>query len=333
MKKIKPINIFAIVFFSVLMFALIFNFIGLLPWGIGSILFKFWPVFLTLLILQLFSRKYPRVTLIGSALGIGIIISIIFFSLAPISERASTLLDTYSTALTPLRKLLGIDLGEKLATQIKMDRTSYPTPQKRKLDISILAGSFNLTDNYSQDHLVVNANYYERFGKPEIVTTPEGDTLKINLSTQKSFGPIIGGVEDVLYDISIGATQIPTDLDLNVGAATFFSYFRSLNLQSTNMVVGTGKARVYFTEESLPKNHLTLNVGAGTLTLRVPFGTFAKIKYHITAGSLNINGQTFHRDGTFTTQNSRIETAPLEINVNIGAGTLIIDSSGEENIF
>ncbi|OGM24977.1 hypothetical protein A2962_01140 [Candidatus Woesebacteria bacterium RIFCSPLOWO2_01_FULL_39_61] len=333
MKKEAPINIFAIIFFTALAFALFFNLLGLFPWGIGSFLFKFWPIFLILLVLQLYSRKFPRLTSIGTAVGIGVIISIVFFSLAPINQRVNLLLSSYSSSLIPVRRFLGIDLGKKLTTQEKVERSNYPNPNKREVDISILAGTFNLTDNFEQDHLVVRANYFERFGKPEIISGQADDTLKINLTTQKSLGPIIGGAEDVSYDISIGTTKVPTDLDLDVGAANFFSYFRNLNLESVSMIIGGGNARVYFTKESLPKNHLTLSVGAGSLFLRVPFGTFARIKYHITVGSLIINDQTFYRDGVFTTSNSRIETNPLEISVNVGAGTLIIDSSGEENIY
>lgn len=333
MKKNKPLNIFAIIFFITLAFTVIFNFVGLLPWGIGSILFKFWPVFIFLFILQLFSRRFPRFTLFATAIGVGVIFSVILFSLAPISEKVNSLLGSYSTLLTPIRQLFGIELGDKLSTQLKIENSNLPDIEKRKFDISILVGSFNLTDNNETDQLVVQANYYEQFGKPEITTEEKDKTLSINLSTQKNLKPIVGGAEDVTYDISIGSTQIPTDLDLNVGAANFFSYFRNLNLQSANVVVGTGKARVYFTKESLPKNHLTLSVGAGSIFLRIPFGTFAQVKYHITVGSLMINDQTFYRDGIFTTPKSRIESEPLEINVNIGAGTLTIDSTGEESIY
>src|SRR3990170_5122917 len=134
-----PLNVFAIFFFITLFLVLTLNTFKVLPWGIWGILWRFWPIFFIMAILQYLSRKKFILSFIVTGLGIGIIVSISFFSTASTSDKFAASLIRFNPYINKLRNTLGLEPGDKIAANLKLENDINDINQ-REIKISIAAG-------------------------------------------------------------------------------------------------------------------------------------------------------------------------------------------------
>mgnify|MGYP001569848294 CR=1 FL=1 len=330
-KKFDPVNVFGITFFLTIGSVFVLNIFNILPWGVWSIILRFWSIFLVLLLIQFFGKKYKVAYSIVASLGIGLIIAILFFSVSSVSSRVKMFSDLISPQVRSISVLFGLDLGQRLTSKFEFLSSDFPEVSERKINIVIPTGEFFLTDNLDASHFSAKVNYYEKFGKPKVITRLRDKTLLMDFEAEKSLKPLFGGAEDVKYDISIGNPQVPYDLVLDIGAALFNAKFTNPNVNTFKIKVGVGSGNVFIGDDALPKKNIEIDVAAGSLNLRLPSRTFARIKYEIEVGTLIINENSFNKSGVYTTPNFRIESDPFEITVKLGAGSVVIDSTGSES--
>ena len=326
--KKSYLNSFIIFFFITLGIVFILNIFGILPLGLWEILWRFWPVFLFMVVLQLFAKKLPILRIIVASLGAGVVASIIFLSTTNLSKPFEKLLDNLSPTLSTIENLIGIDPGEKLTSQLVLKEEEYKNVKTREIKIDIAFGDFNLTDSPLPEYAIVNSQYYEKFGRPSLNGNLADEILKIDLITQRGILPIFGKTPDTKYDISIGQIQIPTSFDINAGASSFNAIFNELKIDSLKIAVGAGAANIAIGQNSLAKN-MDLEVGAGTLKMKLPSSAFAKITYAVGLGVLKVDSTTLTSSGSYTIPNFKITQDPFEIKVKLGAGTMIIETTGE----
>lgn len=332
LEKIKenPIHAFGIVFFFTLAVVFLFNISGIIPWGIWGIFLRLWPVLLIMFLLQLFSRKYKNLEIAVIALGIGMISALVFLALSLKSQKFDAWLSHLMPTVLNLRKSFDIDQGARLSSQVVLKGEDFIGFEERVIKISVDAGTLNLTDNLDNNLFAANSIYYERLGKPAVTTNLNDKTLFINHQTTGTTGLLFGGIEETKYDISVGLPSIPTDLELETGASILNAKLEALNLNTAKIKVGAGTATVTLRRDSLPKKETVIDVGAGSLRLTLPERKYLRIKYFVGLGALKINNLTFRGEGTYTTPNFQITQNPYLINIHLGAGTVLIETAGQD---
>lgn len=321
------VNTFGVMFFLTLGVVVILNIAGVLPWGIWIMLWRFWPVFLVMLLLQKFFGKYPVINKVIAAIGFGIILTLVLYSGAKVSSRLNIQLQRFYTKIAIIIVGLPNYTGDILHEQISVE-DDFEEVISRDLNFSIPAGKITLTDADQGEHLSVKASYYEKFGKPTVKKSFTENVLRIDLSAEQKIGPLISGVEEVNYEISIGQPDLPTNLNIEVGAGLLRSDLTKLNVETLSVKVGAGAVEITIDENSMPKEEINIGVGTGTARLKLPFRQYVRINHKISVGRLRVNHLNFYADGTHTTTNYRITKDPLEINVKVGAGEVFVDTTG-----
>lgn len=259
-----------------------------------------------------------------TGLGIGILLSIAFFFLAKANPKAGSLFAHLSPTLVEIRKFLGIELGQKVSDEISIKEKEFENPKTRNVSISTTTGYLNVTDNVTTDFLKVKSIHYEYFGKPNINTKLENSKLVIDLTTTSNRNALFGGIQDVSYDVSIGKVVLPTEVDINLLLGTVNVSFNSLKLEKLNYQMVGGTTNIYLGKPALPTGETNLRVGAGNLTLKLPYDTFAEIKYDAGVGKLWVDNQELTGHGVYTTPKFSVTESPIRINVNLGVGTIKI---------
>jgi predicted membrane protein len=324
--KILAIS-FAITFGTILLL----NIFGSYPWKIWGTIWRFWPAFLVIFLLQFVTRKSRNANLVATAFSFGILSALVFFSITLTSDSFNQWLTKLHPSLSSIRSTFGIKKSKRLSSQITVSDNDYTGVETQKIAVRIGAGRINIKDDLSVDYVATRSHYYSDFGKPELKSKLENGKLSISFGTNQDVKSLAQNAPDIKYDISIGHQSTPTQLEIITSAGVLNATLETLNLHTLNLQTGTGATSVVLGEPSLVNNEgVNITVGAGTLNLTLPYNTFVRINYSVGIGSLMIDSETLSsKSGSYTTPNFRITEDPLEINIKIGAGRASINTSGQ----
>lgn len=337
-----------IVFAVLLIFAgvlFLLNNFGILPWSVWSNIWRFWPVFLILVGLQIiFGRSRIGSIFLGvfSLILVGAVALVIVASSNEsvnswIEERAGISLENLSFLGAPEERSEGYEIAA--------DR--YEGLEKRDVELKVGAGEFSVSDEAEGQLFTMNSTYYFDEQAPDVNEWHEDNTLNIDFETQgglRLFGISPRGPK---YDFVFGQKDISTDLDISLGAGegnivcdvlkigetkielgsgkfTWESSGDAVLDGSFGLNVGAGRGEVTFADEVLPGGGMDIDVGAGSVYLTVPEGVGLKVDYNIGAGVLEVGDQDLHGDGTYTSDGYDSAERKLDIRVDIGAGKVEI---------
>jgi len=119
--------------------------------------------------------------------------------------------------------------------------------------------------------------------------------------------------------------DIPTRLDVNVGAGDCHLTLGTLNLESLSVHNGAGDTMIDLGGYRGGRFDATVRNGVGDLTLRVPPESNMRIRVHTGIGEVIQNG--FVQDGdSYVTTGFNSSVAVNEITLNQGVGSIILET-------
>ena len=250
---------------------LLLNNLGYLPWDIWKTLILFWPVLLIFWGLQILAG--------------GNILLNIFFSILALAVLSLVILISFVISDTELKnwithKFPGFGSNYLNILSPRMRSNSYSDIQTMKLvdfqnvegvdtNIDIGMGKFNLYDNTSNYYLKVDSDYSDIKQKPTISRKKAGNTLVINIDYESDKFLLFGPAQQLNSDVYFGQPQIPTDLDIKIGAGTLTANLNTLEINRLNIEVGAGSIDLKFTQESIPKLNSQIAIGAGKANIQI----------------------------------------------------------------
>lgn len=328
-KKATSVNIFAVLFFAILGLVALLNTIGILPWGIWGIIWKFWPILIAMAIVQFIFGKFTGVSVIVGGLGIGLLSAMVIYSASIASSDFSNWLGQYTVWTNNIRKTLNLDPGVSLSATLYISNNEKI--ESATYNLTTTTGSFSIKDEESEQYLIVKAKYFEKFGIPSLSQNTEGKNLYVSFTTVHNINPALLGSEKVEYDIIFGKTKIPSILNFDINAADVDLVFDNIAIENLNIKLNAGSAEFNINKSSLPRNkEININVGAGSLRLNLPVNEFIRVNYDTSAGIVKLNKTTLNGIGSITTTNFRITEKPVDINVKLKGGTVLINTSGND---
>ena len=320
------------VFLVVIGSVLLANSFGVLSWEIWLYVWRFWPILIVLGGIQL---------LIGKSLISRLVITVLSFVFIGFAVFISLVSLYKDTDLTKPRYLSWVNVnrieslisrsGTKLEDRIIINEEKYPLVQKRTLNIEIGASDFEVSsDNELQDILLIESEYYKEVGEPKINERYSNNELNIDFTTysRNIFFPTFGLIDSVSHRIFLGNPTLNTDIDLKLGAGNGVIDFKDqLNLGDINLVIGAGKLEMTLESGSLPSQPINVDVGAGSIVIKLPKESEATIDYEVGAGQVVIGDEVISgigKNGVYTTDNFNDSETYAEFIVKVGAGKVEI---------
>ncbi len=159
-------------------------------------------------------------------------------------------------------------------------------------------------------------------GGLEQKATRNGDRLEVRMRPAKDFldFPFFGSRAQIDWDVALN-TDIPLDLNLNLGANKSILDLRDLNI--TNLDLDTGASDTRLTLPSKGRFHADLDLGAASLEVTIPEGLSARINASVAAGDIKVDEVRFPRSGQYY-QSADYETAVNAVDMKIDAGAASI---------
>lgn len=320
----RPGNLFLALILILIGFVFLLNNFGVLPWGIWTTLWRFWPVFLIIAGLEIILGKSFVASVIIASLGIGLIASFLVFSVASVNTNFESWLNTNLPSWLNIDTLRFNQINSRTET-FTVPGDAHPNANRLNATVKIGAGKFTLTDSDSDNFLDLESRYALSDARPKISTKEEEGTLVMDIVIEDDLKSLFQDKRGE-YAIALGKTDLPTNLTVNLGAGSLSSNLTKLPLEEMKLVAGLGTAELTFSSESFPTKSIDIEVGAGTLKVKIPASAFVKINYAVGAGTFTINGDRLIGTGSHTTQNFRIFSDPIEMTVRLGAGTVDIET-------
>ncbi len=291
----KPNLISPIILIAIGVLFLLNNF-GLLPWGVWELVWRFWPLVLILVGLEIligWSRSGIAIALVlslGLLLILGCLLAAIYWGYP---ERGIE------------RESMVQEMGDVEEAAIEIELAAGD------LIIGSLTDSPNLMEGwyrYRGDGLGVSKTFEVLDGKGR---------LRLE-SRRGAFSWPFRGPGD-RWDIAL-TPQIPLALSIETGIGGAALDLRDLQVMSLDLNVGVGSVNVVF-PASAGLTIAMVDGGVGDLTLEIPSNVAAMIKVDLGIGSLDIDEGRFPKSGDryissdFATAENRLE---LEVDGGIG---------------
>jgi hypothetical protein len=285
-------------------FILLFNNLGLLSWDIWSTLWRFWPVILILLGLEILvsqtqsSIAYALMALLGVVVIIGVIV------LALIGLRLPPWLGPVTT------QHVSHPLGAIKEARVELDFT----------DGELIIGSYSGTDKLLDGRLAgrdvnqVAQRYREEDGRAVLeLSSP---------SRRWAFFPFGPGDRGSRWELNF-TNRVPLTLVVDAGAGRTYLDLRDLNVRELEFNAGVGETTILF-----PRSGQTVarvDGGVGAITLEIPGTMPARITVDTGIGDVNIDRRFQRRgDGVYETAGFSREESYLELEVDVGVGSVTV---------
>lgn len=274
------------------------NNFGLLPWNIWLSLWRFWPVLLILIGLEIFFGRSASWKTFAILFLLIFIIPILLF-LNPFGGNPFT--------------TSKIQIDEELAANVKA-----------KVTIDLPAVNLKVSSLATDSSKLVQGtlDYSSTAPTPLIAKNSDQNTFFFNISQPSSQQiPLLGSFRN---EIKLSLSNlISFDLALKTAAANMNFDLSGLNVE--NIQIESTAGNLYLKFPSHGETKTTIKAGASSVTLEIPNNLSTKIK--ITGGPKNISfpKERFEQKGEFY-QSKDFDKAKTktEIEIQIGAGNITI---------
>lgn len=316
-----------IVFALILIFAgvlFLANNLGIIPWFIWTEIWRFWPVFLILLGVQMIFGRSVIARIFLAIVTVSALLFILIYVLSINGVLQGTGLENYGSFF---KMMPGRYSNRIINDEINISAEAFSNVSLREIKINAGIGKLTLRDTSGNDYFSLKSEYPESFGKPEVETDYNDGKLSINLRLPgqgNGFNmPMMGG--RIGYAAELPRRNLNTSLELHVGAGETDAVFNTLNISKMTADVGVGSANITLDTKSIPVDGISLNVGVGSIVLNVPEGIGLSINHHVGIGRFSIDGQEIKSDGDYRTDNYDSADKKLQITAKAGTGSIVIN--------
>jgi hypothetical protein len=301
------------------------NNFGVLPWGVWGVLWRFWPLFLVLLgIRLLFGRSRLANTLV-TVFGLLIIIAVLVFAVLTTHAGANDVIrrgvpwwPQLSGAQGP-----GTDEGGVYTEIVNQDQ--HPDASRLSLEAHVGAGEFTIEDASLNEWAILEARFGTLGGKPTVQRSVKDRVLQLKMDTEKrASGFSLDGQVERRYEWRVNQDRDMEHLVLDLGAGKGLVDFSDIDVGTTNIKVGAGKAEVVFRGNATPVGGIWIDVGAGTAILRVPKDAVVQVRPNVGLGKITVNGKEIDRKDTYNSGDIDAATKKIFVNPTVGAGSVEI---------
>lgn len=345
----KGVDTGAIVWAFILIFVgvvLLLNTLGVVSWSIWNYLWRFWPIFLVMAGVGIILGKSRIAGVAIAIVTLVVFVGVFIFSISAVSSNLPTWLSSIGESLSG-------DVGDEVTEELVVSSAEYPDVENLDIELNIGAAEFTLDSDGSRDLFVMNAEYFENFGRPVVEveeTWDSDDTLNINFDTETDMNLFTFPTSSPVYGFTLGASDVDADVAIDlgagkgtvnlsrnnvsgfsaiVGAGELDAMFESVSLGEFYGKVGAGQMTVSFLDGSLPVDGASFEVGAGQITLILPEDVGYRLSYSVGVGSVRITGRDFsglgRNDDSYESDNYDTAGEKIDIAVNVGVGSFVLE--------
>ena len=325
---------------------LLLNTTGLVEWSVWSLLWRFWPLIIVFAGLNLIFEGSKWVSILLAIFSF-VILAVIFL---------------WSAALLNLQNISGkfdmsvpnwfsrvVEQDADVKSSLRISQDKFTDIEKKEIEIDMGIGSLNISNEGSDDHLSLEAEYFESIGEPELQTRVQNDVLGIDLILGRQAGFSFFQSEAPVYLLILGSDEIPTDLVMKIGAGKSDLLLKNYSLNSLKVELGAGDSRNVLSDVSLEElevdvgvgnlnlelgenvtvsKPVNVKIGTGKLALVMPEGVEYSLKGDLGIGSIKTPEKTFSGLGQefseFKSEGYDTAAMKLDITAEVGIGELII---------
>lgn len=273
--------------------------LGVVSWDLWAELWKFWPLVLILLGVEL---------LVGgrSSWGTALLVLAVFGLVA--------LLSAAGPFWTPWT-------AASAATTTSAFQQEIGPARRADVRLQFGAGAFAVTSGASPGHLVEGT----ASGPEEVRLEPryqlQGDTGVLELQAARRWpaGLHFGDrAAPRRVDVKL-SRELPLTLDVSVGAAEGVVDLTGLNVERLRLESGAAQVRARFSDVAA-RSEATVKGGAASLTLEVPPDVAARITVQSGLASVDVDESRFPKVGGSQYQSPDYGTAPKQLDLRVEAG-------------
>jgi hypothetical protein len=280
---------------------LLLNTTGVIEWNIWSVLWRFWPLLIVFAGLSLIFEG-SRILSIIIALFAVLFLSFVFLWSANLIE-------------TPNWFERVVEDEVDATSSHVVSAVEFADIERKNINVEMGIGSLYVVNENSDDHLLLDAEYFSNLGKPILKTDVVEDILNVELELGKGQSSFFWrGARTPKYLLNLGSDEISTDFSLNLGAGQGEILLNDYNLRNLTIKTGAGDARTNLTDMLI--NELTVEVGAGNFNLNLvgEIEIVEVINVEVGVGKLTLNLP---------------EGAEYRLDANVGIGSI---RTPDENI-
>ena len=304
---------------------LLLNTTGSVDWSIWWNLVRLWPVWLIAIGFSIIFGWSRWSRFAGHLLFFLALVFILAVSVAadnpPLLERAGLTLPAW------VARLAAPEGGaERISKTFVVKKAEAPDVTSRRISLAVSFGDLSLSDDESDRHLLLLADYPEGVGEPHLTKSVSGGSLEILFETGGGAGSFWGvGKTMPVYDLTAGVPTVRTDLVLDIGAGKGTVHLSRLSMGKIEAEAGTGELEMTLEEGTVPADGLRVKVGAGKVKLVIPASVGYKIAYSVGVGSISVEGTRVGVAGggeaVHTSSNYSAASKTVRIDAEVGAGS------------
>lgn len=309
------------------------NTTGVVGWGIWQNILRFWPVFLILGGVKLIFEKSPLAELIIGVLALILFASVAIFSYISYTSQTLPFIPArISQYIRDNPNLFSESSGENIKEEEKICLEEYDIEdvEERILNIDVGASKFTLADNPElEEYLDLQSSFSEGFIEPDLKSKIDNNSLNIFFRTKAVPRFVFwGSTQSSEFNMTLGQTEIQTDLDIKLGAGRGEVSLENLNIRNIETNVGAGRLDLSFRDIAIPES-LNIQLGAGKMTVVIPENIGYELSYDLGVGRIRIDGENvgefIGQDSSFKSSNFEDAEQIIKIEANVGVGSLEIN--------
>jgi predicted membrane protein len=307
---------------------LMLNTSGVVPWGIWTSVWRFWPLLLILGGIQILFGEYLWGRIVVGLIALLLFAGIIFLIL--LAQNIGWAKRIVPFGSDTFLNLVTTQVGGPIHDTLTVANSEYPRAEKQHLSVKTNEADFHIIGQSSgENYLVVTTNHYKNFGQAKLTSSLRDGVIFMNLEEQKNTALQILGTQHPLYEIVMGDQTYPTTLDLTLGAARGDVDARALTLDALTANVGAGELNVTLGKRYGKNPTLDIDLGTGSSHIRIPSDVGYKVTYNIGVGSVTVNGTTTSGLGksnsSYESSNYTTAENSVIIRAKVGVGSLTIN--------
>jgi hypothetical protein len=303
---------------------LLLNTTGIVSWEMWKyfilILFSIWPVFLIFAGLQLIFRKSLVVKTVLNTIGFILFVSMLSVSI--VAERS----DYYKDKILENSWLSHVIVGdgEYLEETRVISGEAYEAVEFRQMQFNFKSSNFTLKDSDDfNDHVRVQAHYYEEYGVPELEGRLEEGVLYTAFDPYFRSPVLSFFMDNVMYDTMIGQEEVATLLDIDLTSGDGEIQLERITVPRITVKMTSGDLMVNLENNAIPEE-LNLKMTSGEFELFLPeeIGGI-EVAYSNTSGDIAVQGREIEeKSGTYLYKPEA--ELVMKINLEVTSGNVAI---------
>lgn len=296
---------------------LLLNTTGVVSWSIWLNLIKLWPVWIISAGIMLIFSWSNLSRLIGALINYLIFLAVIIISIT--SQSLNFNFNIFNTKSNQ---------ENLVQNEVVINQNDFEDEiDSLNLNINMSIGKFSVVDSTQSHLLKVNSKYSKNIDEPLMTQELEEDSLNINFQ-ENNKGAFLIGNPGSEYGFDVGNSKRVESLNIKLGAGEGQIDLSELDITNFVAEVGGGSLDINLGRGASPAAPLNLKVGLGHINLTLDENIGYKINYKVGLGSIQLEGQevdnAWSKDGTYTSENFDESEKQIELNVDVGLGSLTI---------